>query len=178
MDQVDDEGVDRGSVGGLSDAEVLSLLTDALEPRPPDIEARARLLTTLHAGERFSPFLSEVASAFGLATESVREAFACIRDPSAWHPAFFPGSEILSTSALRAAHAVIARVPAGTRIAMHAHPRRELTYVLDGELVENRVRRVGPGELLDPELGSAHEIAVGGDGACLVVFALPDAPGS
>jgi anti-sigma factor ChrR (cupin superfamily) len=98
-----------------------------------------------------------------------------MRDPGAWRPSFLPGSESLSTPALGRAHAVISRVPAGTRIARHGHSRRELTYVLDGELVEDGTRRLGPGELLAPEIGSEHEISVGGTDDCLVVFAILDA---
>lgn len=175
MNKHDDDTVDSERADAAASPEVWSLLAGALDPEAPAAEIRDRLLEELRRSERFSPFVSEVAAAFGLSEDAVREAFACMRDESAWRPAFFPGSEILSTPALGAAHAVIARVPAGTCIPRHAHPRRELTYVLDGEIVENGARRVGPGELIDPELGSEHQVAIGGEDPCLVVFALPDA---
>ena len=121
----------------LDDAEALALLglpADALPSRVPSRGGRERLLAALRGPERFAPFLAEVSRAFGLGEAALRAAFARIPDEAAWQPGFWPGSQLLSTPELAQAHTVFARLAAGSRIASHGHPMRELTYVLDGLL--------------------------------------------
>ena len=150
-----------------------SLLAASLPPQAPPPELRSNLIAALRGKERWAPFASEIARVFGLPLEVARAALARITDPSAWQPAFWPGSWISSTEALQRARTVFARLPAATRIPLHRHPGRELTYVLDGELIEEGGRRLGPGELLEMSAGSEHAITVGEAEECLVVFSLP-----
>ncbi len=143
---------------------------DDLEPAPT---VRARLLAALRGPERFTPFAPEVARVFALAPEDVRAALRRIDDTSAWEAGPWPASRFLRTPALTAASALIARLPAGLRIGEHRHATRELTYILDGEVVEGGSERVhGSGALLDKAAGTEHEVTVIGDTDCLVVFAL------
>jgi anti-sigma factor ChrR (cupin superfamily) len=157
----------------LSSDELWSLLASALEPRTPTPPLRDELLAQLRGEQRWAPFASEIARTFGLDLEPTRAALARISDAAAWQPGFWPGSWFSSTPALQQARTVIARLPAGTRIPTHRHAGRELTYVLEGELLENDLTRHGPGALLDMPPGSAHELAVADDAECLVVFSLP-----
>lgn len=137
----------------------------------PDPTVRARLLAALRGPERWTPFAPEVARVFAIAPKDVLDALRRIEDASAWEPGPWPASRFLRTPALTAASALIARLPAGLRIGDHAHPARELTYILDGEVVEAGCERVHrSGGLLDKAPGTRHEVTVLDD--CLVVFAL------
>lgn len=154
----------------MSDDETLALLTEGLEASAPTPDARARLLAALQGPERWTPYAAEVARAFGLSFEDTVDALQRIEGADGWQPGLWPGSRWLRTPALTAARALIARMPGGLTIPHHRHPGRELTFLLDGELIEDgRVYRSG--ELMDKQLGSAHTIEV--TEACLVVFALP-----
>jgi putative transcriptional regulator len=159
--------------GGAASDELWSLLASALEPRAPAPQLRENLLAQLRGPQRWAPFASEIARTFGLDLEHTRTALARISDAAAWQPGFWPGSWFSSTPALQQARTVIARLPAGTRIESHLHAGRELTYVLEGELIENERTRHAAGALLDMPPGSRHEIAVAADAECLVVFSLP-----
>jgi quercetin dioxygenase-like cupin family protein len=154
----------------VSEDETIALLAEGLDPSTPSPETRTRLLAALQGAERFTPYADEVARVFTLKVEDAREALRGIAGEG-WQPGLWPGSRWLRTPALTAARALIADMPAGLRISHHRHAGRELTFILDGELVEDgRVYRSG--ELVDKEAGSAHALHVTG-ARCLVVFALP-----
>jgi quercetin dioxygenase-like cupin family protein len=147
-----------------------SALALSLDPVEPPAEVRARLLAALHTHERFTLFASDVAREFGLSSEAALAALRAIDDASAWHSGAGPGSGWLITPALRAARVVIARLPPNSVIRRHSHAHRELTFVLDGLLIEDGAKRCGPGTLLAPAIGTDHELSVGGDEPCTVVF--------
>jgi anti-sigma factor ChrR (cupin superfamily) len=155
--------------------ETLGLLVDGLAPQEPEPAARARLLAALHGPERWTPWAASVAALLGIDEQDTRDALQQIEERAAWQAGLWPGSYILQTAALRAARALIARLPPATRIARHNHSARELTYVLAGELREDDRRSYGPGALVDMQVGSEHELAVAGTDECLVVFFLPAA---
>ena len=138
--------------------------------KPPAPHVRARLLAQLRGPERYTLFAAEVARAFGLELEHAQQALRAIADPAAWHPGAHPGSRLLLTPALAARGTVIADLPLGMHIPVHAHGERELTFVLDGELQDDAQRRIGPGELLQMTAGSSHAVTVVGTHACLAVF--------
>jgi len=164
----DDDESDRD--GDLEREGALTLLAEGLEPSAPDSAVRARLLEALRGAERWAPFAGEVARAFGVELGAAREALTRIHDPSAWVPGFWPGSRLLITPKLMQAQTVISELPPGIRIPRHRHAGRELTYVLDGVLVENGSLRHGAGALLEMTGGSEHEVSVPDDSECLVVF--------
>jgi quercetin dioxygenase-like cupin family protein len=167
-DQHDRDGASERALAETT----LAALADALEPAAPDPAVRVRLLAALRGPERWSPFASEIASAFGLELGAAREALALVQDGNAWHPGFWPGSKSLITPSLRQAQAVIARLPGGIRIPQHQHAVRELTYILDGVLIENGSTDHRAGTLLAMDPGSSHEVAVPDDDECLVVFGI------
>ncbi len=153
-------------------AEPWSLLARALEPVPPPPELKARLLAAIEGPERWAPFIKEIAGLFGVTPAAMRAALARIPDPTAWQPAILPGSFFTTTPELAQARTVITRLPPSTRIPVHRHGERELTYVLDGELIENGRQQRGAGELLDMAPGTEHELESGDRGECLVVFSV------
>lgn len=132
--------------------------------------ARDRLFATLHGAERYTLFADEVAHTFGVQREHALAALRAIRDGSAWSDGPLPGTRILIHPELAQRRSVIAQLPVGLHIPIHAHAERELTFVLDGELLDDGVRRVGPGELLDMPVGTSHSITVAGEHPCLAVF--------
>lgn len=153
------------------DARALSLLAEELAPEPPAVDVRTRLLETIRGPERFTPHAADVSRLFGLSLADAREALCLVQQSSAWQPGIHPDSQHLFTDALRQRHALIARLPAGMRIPRHVHQGRELTYILDGELLEDGKLLHVSGAIMDMARGSAHELVVRGQ-LCLVVFAL------
>jgi hypothetical protein len=169
---VDHEG-DEPAIGSTTETgeeEAWSALALSLTPLAPAPEARARLLSALRGPERFTLFAVEVARAFDLSPETAREALRAIDDEGAWRAGSLPGSSFLSTPGLNTASVVISRLPARTRIARHPHVSRELTLVLEGLLIEDGSKHHGPGALLDMSPGTEHDIVVGADADCTVVF--------
>ncbi len=153
----------------MSDDETLARLAESLAPQQPSAEVRARFLAALQGPERWTLYADDVARAFALSREDALAALRSI-DAGAWQPGMWPGSRLLRTPALTEARALIAEIPAGLHIPHHRHAGRELTFLLDGELIEDgRVYRSG--ELVDKAPGSAHALQVGSH--CLVVFGLP-----
>jgi quercetin dioxygenase-like cupin family protein len=168
-----DHEPDQRTTGSAIDPiqdEAWSTLALSLTPVAPAPEVRARLLAALSGPERFTLFAAEVARAFELSPETAREALRAIDDESAWSEGELPGSVFLSTPALLAARVFISRLPARTRIPKHPHPSREVTMVLEGLLIEDGCKQHGPGAVLDMSPGTEHEIVVGADAACTVVF--------
>lgn len=144
---------------------LLELLADALPAQPVPADARALFLAELRHGSRYAPFANEIAQRFAVPLESVRLALSRIDDPSAWLVMPAPGSAVLPLHG----RVVISRLPAGTKIPRHKHRTREITYVLDGILVSDGVehRRAS---CCDMAVGTEHELHVGGDDDCMVVF--------
>jgi len=152
--------------------EAWSLLSESLEPRSPDSAVRARLLAALKGPERFAPFAAEVATHFGLPLADAREALRQVQGSEGWVPGFWPGSQLFLTPTLMRANTVIARLAPGTCIPRHGHAARELTYVLDGVMLEDQTTRHLSGTLIDMASGSEHEVGVPADADCLVVFSV------
>lgn len=142
-----------------------------LTPIEPPASVRAALLDALHGRERYALFAAELSNAFGVTFADAHEALRAITDPNAWHSGNTPDSYVASVPQLKAAGAFFARLPAGFQIPTHEHAARELTLVLDGELLEDDAHRRGPGDLLEKLPGMRHSLEVTGDGECLVVFA-------
>ena len=155
-----------------AEAEAFALLAGALPAPEPPRAQRDRLLAELRGRERFAPFVDEVVHAFGVTSDTLRAAFARVADGAGWQPGLWPDSRLLQTPELARANVVIAELAPGSVIPAHDHVVRELTYVLDGELIEDGTRRLGPGELLELQPGMRHAISVSSDSPCLVVFGL------
>lgn len=138
----------------------------------PDPAVRARLMAELRGRERWTLWTTSVADLLGIPETDALFALQQIDDDSAWRPGLWPSSRVLQTPKLAEARALIASLRPGTHIAQHGHTERELTYVLNGELVEDERRSYGCGDLVDMKVGSEHSLTVKGTNDCLVVFFL------
>jgi hypothetical protein len=145
--------------------QLLELLADALPPQPIPAEARALFHADLRASSRYAPFAPEIAKIFSVPLASALTALARIDDPSAWLAMPTPGSAVLPMHG----RVVISRLPAGMKIPRHKHKTREITYVLDGILVSDGVEHARAA-CCDMAVGTEHELHVGGDDDCVVVF--------
>ncbi|MEY4581888.1 MAG: hypothetical protein RL701_6591 [Pseudomonadota bacterium] len=155
---------------------VLSALVATLEPDPvqPALIAagRSQLMAALHGPERWTPWAPAVSALLQITEPDALSALQLIEQQGVWRAGLWPGSCYLQTPPLAAALAGIARIAPGTKIARHRHEHRELTFVLDGQLLETDGRAYGCGELVDKPVGSEHEVTVADTSACLVIFAL------
>ncbi|MET0388359.1 MAG: cupin domain-containing protein [Polyangiales bacterium] len=142
----------------------------------PDPAVRARLVAQLRTRERWTPWTGALSRLLGIAESDALFALQCVEDPSAWRAALlWPAARYLQTPRLAEVGALIARMPPGTEIARHRHSQRELTYVLDGELIDDGNRSYRSGELIDMAVGTEHRVTVGGTDDCLVVLFFPRA---
>jgi quercetin dioxygenase-like cupin family protein len=153
-----------------------ALLVDSLEPQAPRPALRARLLATVSGPERFAPFVDPIARAFELSAGNVRDALGKVDDPGAWQVGFLPHSSIMVVPALLGSQTVISKLDIRSRIAEHRHDQRELTFVVDGALLDGSGQKFVPGDLIDMAPDTAHQLQVVGDHPCLVVFSVR-APG-
>lgn len=158
-----------------SDARTLELLSEALSAEPAGVDARARLSAALRGPLRYAPHAPRVAVAFGVSEPDARLVLGAASSGQGFQPELWPGAEVLRHPVLERVGCVIARIPAGLAIPEHSHGLRELTYVLDGELHEDRAGaplQHGDGSLLDMAPGTRHALRVAEGTACLVLFAI------
>jgi quercetin dioxygenase-like cupin family protein len=146
-------------------------LAATLTPIEPAASVRAQWLERLRGPERFTLFGAEVARVFGVSPQDALAALRLTHDSSAWVAGQLPDSRWLTTPALREQNAVISQLPAATRLPKHRHSLREITFVLDGLLIENGAAVHRAGSLIDMPPGSEHELQVSSTEPCLVVFA-------
>jgi hypothetical protein len=158
------------------DDAAMSLLAERLPPSAPPSEARARLLAELKGPQRFAPFAAEIAERFGAPLPVVQAALARIDDASAWLKSPKSTLDLLPVHLTMNGAVVISRLAAGTRIPKHKHAVREVTYVLDGELITDGDSH-GRAACLDMAEGTEHELQVSDEEDCLVVFASPPPKG-
>lgn len=162
----------RPATSSSGDETAWALLVDSLEPQAPPPALRARLLAILNGPERFAPFVDAVARGFELSAGDVRDALRKIDDASAWQRGILPDSTILVLPALLGSQTIFSKLNARSRIAQHRHDHRELTFVLDGALLDGSGQKFVPGDLIDMAPGTAHHLQVVGDHECLVVFSV------
>jgi hypothetical protein len=153
-----------------SDGRWTEMLATALTPLQPATETRTQWLARLRGPERFTLFAGDVARLFGVSRLDALDALRMIHRDEAWVPGQLFGSRLLTTPALTAQRTVISQLPAGVCLPKHSHAIRELTFVLDGCLIENGVARRTTAAVLDMPIGSEHALQVSDDEPCLVVF--------
>ncbi len=132
----------------------------AAEGPPP--AARARLLEAVGAIGRFQPLLPGLGRLTDLASDALSALLGRIDDATSWIDGapgvryfhFTPGPRAPAPAA------GIVRVRPGAVFPRHRHLAPEVSFVLDGVLVENG-RRHGPGSLLESASGSEHEYTAG-----------------
>jgi quercetin dioxygenase-like cupin family protein len=154
------------------DPTLLALWATALSKEAPPSDQRARLMAALEA-EPFLPFCAELARHVDLSQQEVRALLAQSAKPDAWTRStppvagyidFEPGPRV---APLRAG---FVKLSGGARLARHEHLERELTFVLEGVLIDDGDRRYLPGDIIDMPIGSAHALSVPDDGKATVVL--------
>ena len=156
---------------GRPDAwELLALALDPVEPPP---EARSRLMAEVSGRLRYAPFALDLGRHFELAEPDVDALLARVSDAGAWTPGidpiigflhFRPGADL---APLRAG---LVRMKAGARVPAHRHRDRELTYVLEGFVLDGTGRAFSAGEAIVAPAGSVHSISVGPDDALIALL--------
>jgi hypothetical protein len=137
---------------------VFALWAAAAAPNAVDASARARQLAALEA-ERYLPFCAELAGHFDLAEQAMRALLARIVEPAAWTPGTPPVERFVDFepgAAVQPLKAGFVRLEPGAQLAPHRHTDRELTFVLEGELVDGAGERYGPGAAIAMPAASAH----------------------
>ena len=153
----------------------MKLSIDALFGYVPDLrphpEARRRLLAALETGERFSPFMRDLASAFDLDLARVRALCDQIDQPSAWEAGPLPGIAVMHFAAgpnALAPDTGFVRLPRGLHFPYHRHKGHELNYVLEGAVRDGDGKLYLPGEAIEMAPGTEHEFSIPSDADALI----------
>jgi quercetin dioxygenase-like cupin family protein len=155
----------------ISDA--YDALAASLPPVSPKPETKLRLLATM-SENRYLPFVDELSRWFDLAVDRVKQILTMIDDPGAWEPGPMPGIQLIHFAGgpnAFAADTGFVRFPAGLHFPMHSHEGPELTYVLEGTLIDGDGTAYGPGDVLIKETGTSHEYRIGEDRDCVIAIA-------
>ncbi|HVT09102.1 MAG TPA: cupin domain-containing protein [Polyangia bacterium] len=129
-----------------------------LAAEPPPSAARARLLDAVSGAGRFQPLLAALGRLTDLGAAALSAVLGRIDQPASWIEGapgvsyfhFTPGPGGPAPAA------GIVRVRPGAVFPRHRHLAAEVSFVLDGVLVEDG-RRQGPGSVLEAAGGSEHE---------------------
>jgi hypothetical protein len=152
-----------GSDGTEREEEALALLALTLEPVEPPAQLRARVLERVSGRGRYLAFAPSLARELDLPLPRMRELLEAATTEHPWQGGLLPGFAIIHFEAGPGAgerHAGFARMPAGFELPLHRHLVEELTMVLEGILVDDTGRLLGPGELVRAAPGSVHAITV------------------
>jgi hypothetical protein len=155
------------------DGEFFGALSASLEPLSAPVELRARVLASVAGPAKYHPFCAELAAHFDLPAARIKELLSQIDEPGRWTTGIEPIQGFLHFSPgarHEGLHGGFVRMRRGTLFPLHRHRQRELTYVLDGALVDDQGRREGPGGAFEQEAGSTHSLAVPPDADCLIAL--------
>ena len=128
----------------------------------PPAEARGRLLQALTGVARFRPLLAALGRLTDLGAEALSDVLRRIDDAASWIDGA-PGVRYFHFDVGPAAPtpaAGLVRVRSGAVFPRHRHLGHEVSFVLDGVLVEGG-RRHGAGSVVESAAGSEHEYAAG-----------------
>ena len=139
-----------------------------VKPRP---EARNRLLGALGTGERFAPFMNDLARDFDLGIERIRELCGQIDRPSAWEAGPLPGIAVMHFAGgpnVIAPDTGFVRLPRGLQFPYHRHVGHEINYVLEGAMQDGDGSLYLPGEAIVMTPGTEHEFSIPADADALI----------
>jgi hypothetical protein len=148
-------------------------LATGLPPLSPPDDLRARLMRALDGPARYLPFCSDLAAAFDIPAAEMKSLLLAIDEPGRWTTGIEPIQGFLHFrpgSRHQGLHGGFVRMHRGMLFPLHRHRQRELTYVLEGALIDDGGVRKGPGSAFDMAAGSAHSLAVSGEGDALVAL--------
>jgi hypothetical protein len=151
--------------------ELLALLPEALAPVTPSASGRASLLRALDSGERFRPFVEDLARHFDLAKARVRELLSFVDDASRWEPGPLPGITLFHFAAGPNAIAPdtgFVRFPKGLHFPRHRHLGHEVNYVLEGAVRDGDGTLYLPGQAIVMAPHTSHHFTIPEDTDALV----------
>ncbi|MEO1335850.1 MAG: cupin domain-containing protein [Myxococcota bacterium] len=153
-------------------SEGLADFSTALTPIVPSSDARARLMAAAEGPDRYSAVFKDIARFCDLSIDGVRQVLKSIDDAAAWVAG--PSPEILIQHfdhgpASVGADTGFVRFPPHFEFPRHRHEGREITIVLDGDLVDHDGQAYGPGDILGYPDGSSHFFRVGSQGLTVVI---------
>ncbi len=155
------------------DSSMWELIASTLEPVAPPPEARHRLFEALEGAGRFLPFYAELGRYFDLSRDRVKDLLSKIDDPKVWTRGLEPIQGYLHFAPgpqLTGLHGGLIRMNKGAQFARHRHVDREVTFVLEGMLRDERGVRFGPGRAIEMAPGSEHAVYVEGEGPTLIAL--------
>jgi quercetin dioxygenase-like cupin family protein len=156
------------------DLEAWSLLSVALDPVAPPAHCRERLLAEISGRARHLPFQRGLQAHFDLSEADAAALLARIGEASAWTAGVAPILGFLHFRPgprLGRAHCGFVRMKRGMQIPAHRHRDSELTYVLEGVLLDGEGHRYGPGAAIEMPADSVHTLYVSPDQDALVATA-------
>ncbi len=145
----------------------------SLPPIAPRTETKQRLLATM-SENRFLPFVDELARYFDLAVDRMKTVLRMIDDPAAWGPGPTAGIDLIHFDGGANAFAAdtgFVRFPAGFEFPMHVHHGPELSYVLEGRIIDDGGAVYVPGDAMIKAAGSRHSLRVGSERDCVIAIA-------
>jgi hypothetical protein len=155
------------------DTELFGTLAASLEPFAAPPALRARLLASVAGPAKYLPFCAELAAHFDLPASRMRELLSQIDEPGRWTTGIEPIQGFLDFSPgvrHEGLHGGFVRMRRGTLFPLHRHHERELMYVLDGAVMDDQGRRLGPGGASDLPAGSSHSLVVPGEADALIAL--------
>jgi quercetin dioxygenase-like cupin family protein len=153
--------------------DVFRLLASGLPEVSPPSSLRSRLLSGIEGRARYLPFAADLAAHFDLSYGAARELLLGIDGSGQWTQGvspvlgffhFRPGPRLAT---LRGG---FVRMQAGAVFPLHRHRHRELTLVLEGQMVDGDGVRFEPGEALDMPEGSTHTLRVADGGPAMLAL--------
>lgn len=149
----------------------LAAMVTPLEP-PPGV--LPQLMARMEGPKRLARFAEQVARFFDVGRERALALLESLSAPGVWLPYKEPGVEVVPVEAGPGRAGMLtafARLAPETRFSHHAHPTREWTLVLEGGLREDSGLQVWPGDVLEKQPGTEHELTALPGMSCIVAFA-------
>jgi hypothetical protein len=137
----------------------------------PSEGARSRLLGALSTGDRYAPFMSDLARDFDLSVDRVRELCGQIDQPSSWEAGPLPGIFVMHFAGgpnVIAPDTGFVRLPRGLEFPYHRHVGHEINYVMEGAVRDGDGSLYLPGEAIVMTPGTEHEFSIAGDKDALI----------
>lgn len=151
--------------------EVLGLAAAPAAAPRSSAAGRSRLLAALASGDRYSPFLQDLARHFDLSLARVRELFHKIDEAASWEAGPMPGIQVMHFAGGPNAIAPdtgFVRLPRGLQFPYHRHLGHEVNYVLEGAVRDGDGRLYVAGEAIEMKPGTAHEFSIPDDADALI----------
>jgi quercetin dioxygenase-like cupin family protein len=155
--------VDEASELDPEAPELFRRLAEPLARIDPRDEVRARMLAAANEKGRLHRFAEPVARLLDVGEERARELIDGIDDPASWVGAPFPGVELYHIEGgATVANAITGfiRIDAGHGFPEHTHLGDEKVLILQGRLVDDGGRELGPGTELPMGPGTTHSFTV------------------